>query len=237
VTTAPPSPRCVIVTGGTGALGRAVVQAFLDAGDAVVAPWIVAAERDALAAAHEDAVAAGRLVLLEADVAEAEAAARVARAAEAVGPVAVLVNGVGGFAGGRPLHEGGADALAPMLRVNLLSAATMSAAVLPGMHARRRGVVLCVASRAALDCPAGLAAYSASKAALLALVSTLQHEGDASGVRACAVVPTTIDTPANRAAMPAADFSRWTPPERIAGVLRWLASDEAASVRGAFVPV
>lgn len=233
-------PRSVIVSGGTGALGRAVVRAFLEAGDRVVAPWIVAAERDALAAAEGEAVAAGRLALVEADVADPDAAARVAKAAGELGELEVLVNGVGGFAGGAPLHESDLADLTRMFRINVLSAATLSAAALPGLHARGRGVVLCVASRAAIDCPAGLAGYNASKAALVALVKTLQHEADAAGLpglRVNAVVPTTIDTPANRAAMPGADFSRWTPPDRIAAVLRWLASDDARTVRGALVPV
>jgi len=98
-------------------------------------------------------------------------------------------------------------------------------------------VVLNVASRAAIDRPAGFAAYSASKAAVLVLTETLQREVASDGLRVNAIVPTTIDTPANRAAMPKADFSQWTPPERIAAVLLWLASDAGATVRGGFIPV
>jgi NAD(P)-dependent dehydrogenase (short-subunit alcohol dehydrogenase family) len=105
------------------------------------------------------------------------------------------------------------------------------------MIARRRGVIVMVASRAAFDRPATLAAYSASKSAVVALTETLQREVEAFGIRVGAVVPTTIDTPANRTAMPDADFSSWTPPEQIAAAIRWLAGEEARCVRGALLPV
>ena len=94
-----------------------------------------------------------------------------------------------------------------------------------------------VASQAALDCPAGLAAYSASKAAIVVLTRTLAAENADAGIRVNAVVPTTIDTPANRSAMPGADFGQWTPPAEIARVVRWLCTDEAATVSGGLIPV
>jgi NAD(P)-dependent dehydrogenase (short-subunit alcohol dehydrogenase family) len=226
--------RSVVVTGGTGALGRAVVAAFLAHGDRVVVPWIVKAERDQVAALWREEAAAGRVQLPEADVADEAGAGVVARAAP---DADVLVNGVGGFAGGTPLVETDLDVWDRLYRMNVRSAVAMSRAVLPGMLARRRGAIVCVASRAAIDRPAGLSAYSATKAAITVLVETLQREVEASGVRVNAVVPTTIDTPANRRAMPAADFSKWTPPERIAEVIAWLASDTAATVRGGLIPV
>jgi NAD(P)-dependent dehydrogenase (short-subunit alcohol dehydrogenase family) len=105
------------------------------------------------------------------------------------------------------------------------------------MRARRSGAIVCIASRAAIDRPAGLAAYSASKSGVLVLVETLQREVAADGIRVNAVVPTTIDTPANRSAMPNADFTQWTKPERIADAILWLASDAAATVRGGAIPV
>lgn len=226
--------RTALITGGSGALGRAVVARFLDAGDRVVVPWIEKVERDALAGEHAGAVGAERLVLLEADVTE-EAGARAA--AKAAGELELLIHGVGGFEGGAPVHETDLAVWDRMLRINLRSAVCMSRAALPVMLRRGRGTILTVASRAAIDRPAGLAAYAASKAALVAFTETLQREVGPSGLRVNAVVPTTIDTPANRAAMPDADFSTWTPPERIASVLFWLASEEARAVRGGFVPV
>jgi NAD(P)-dependent dehydrogenase (short-subunit alcohol dehydrogenase family) len=124
-----------------------------------------------------------------------------------------------------------------MYRINLRTAVAMTRAALPGMLARGRGVVLNLASRAALERPAGLAAYAASKEAVLVLTETLQKEVAGRGVRVNALVPTTIDTPANRAAMPKADFRLWTPPERIAAVLLFLASEAGATVRGGAIPV
>jgi len=191
-------------------------------------------ERDAIAAEEGPAVASGRLVLIEADLAEDTGARAVAAA---LPDVDVLVNGVGGFAGGAPLHETDLEVWDRMFRTNVRTAVAMSRAVLPGMLARGRGSIVNVASRAAFERPPGLAAYAASKAAVVALTESLQREVLAHGLRVNAVVPTTIDTPANRAAMPGADFSLWTPPARIADVIHWLASDASATVRGALVPV
>ena len=226
--------RTVVVSGGTGALGRAVVDAFLDAGDRVVAPWIVPAERDALASARADALREGRLALPEADVAEQAGADAVARAA---GLAEVLVNGVGGFAGGSSVSETSLEVWDLMYRMNLRSAVALTRAILPSMLARGRGVVVNVAAQAALTRPAGLAAYAAAKDGVLVLTDTLHQEVSERGLRVHAILPSSIDTPANRRAMPRADFSKWTPPSAIAGVVVWLASDAAACVRGARVPV
>jgi len=219
--------RCAVVTGGTGALGRSVVEAFLEGGDRVVVPWVVAAEAEAMPQ-HE------RLLLLEADVSGEAGALAVARAA---GAVDVLVNGVGGFAGGTPLHETGLDTWDRLYQLNVRTAVAMTSALLPGLIERGEGAVVNIASKAAEDCPATLAPYSASKAAIVALTRSLQNELVDTAVRVNAVVPTTIDTPANRAAMPDADFSTWTPTVEIARVIFWLASDAARTVRGGLVPV
>jgi NAD(P)-dependent dehydrogenase (short-subunit alcohol dehydrogenase family) len=226
--------RNVIVTGGTGALGRAVVRAFLDAGDRVVVPWIVAAERDALSEAEHDPVAAGRLVLVEADVSKGSGAERTV---ETAGPVDVLVNGVGGFAGGVPVHETELEVWDRMYRMNLRTAVAMCRAVAPGMIEHGGGVILSVASQAAPARVETLAAYCASKAGVIVLTEVLQKELGPHGIRVNAVSPSTIDTPANREAMPDADVTTWTAPAKIAAVMRWLASDEGATVRGGIVPV
>jgi NAD(P)-dependent dehydrogenase (short-subunit alcohol dehydrogenase family) len=223
-----------IVTGGTGALGRAVVETALAADRRVVVPWIVEAERDALASDCARAVETGRLELLEADVAETAGAEAVV---ERAGAAHVLVNGVGGFGGGTPNHETDLALWDRMYRMNVRTAAAMSRAVAPGMIERAGGVIVNVAARAAADAPPGIAAYAASKAAIVVLTRSLQQELGPDGVRVNAVVPTTIDTPANREAMPDADFSSWTSPARIAGVIAWLASDAGATVRGGLIPV
>ena len=224
----------VVVTGGTGALGRAALRAFLAAGDRVTAAWIVKAERDQVSDLFATEISQARLQLVEADVTEENGARELAHSA---GPTRALVNGVGGFEGGLPNHEADLEIWDRMYRINLRSAAAMSRAVLPGMLEQGSGAIVNVASQAAIDAPAGLAAYSACKAAVAVLTRSLQAEAGPRGVRVNAVVPTTIDTPANREAMPDADFAAWTPPEEIAAVMLWLTSDAATTVRGGLIPV
>jgi NAD(P)-dependent dehydrogenase (short-subunit alcohol dehydrogenase family) len=221
------SGRNVIVTGGTGGLGQAVVGAFAAAGDRVIVPWIVEAEAERVRARFPNAV------LLKADVTDEAGAAEVVKAA---GEVHVLVNGVGGFAMG-PHAETPLDVWDRLYRMNVRAAAAMARAALPGMLARKAGAIVNVAAAAALDPPADMGAYTASKAALVAFTRSLAREISAAGVRVNAVLPTTIDTPANRAAMPDANFALWTKPEQIAAAIAWLASDAASGVRGALVPL
>ncbi len=228
------APRATIITGGTGALGRANVEAFLRAGDRVIVPWIDKAERDEVADRFREAGDDGRIELVESDVTDEAAAADLARAFP---EVEVLVNGVGGFEGGSPVHETPIEVWDRLYRINVRTAVTMTHALLPGMLTRGRGSIVNVASQAALDPPAGIAAYSAAKSAVVALTRSLQNEVAGGGVRVNAVLPATIDTPANRRAMPDADFSTWTPPAEIARVILWLCSDEAAPVRGGLIPV
>ncbi|NRA01413.1 MAG: SDR family NAD(P)-dependent oxidoreductase [Myxococcales bacterium] len=224
----------VVVTGGTGALGRAVLRAFFEVGDRVTAAWLVASERDEVASLFAPELADGRLELVEADVAEAKGAAEVARVA---GPARALVNGVGGFEGGLPVHEADLEVWDRMYRINVRTAVAMSRAVLPGMFQRGHGAIINIGAQAAAAPPARLAAYSASKAAVVNLTRSLHAEAGDAGIRVNAVIPTTIDTPANRKAMPEADPSTWTPPSRVAEVIVWLASDRAATVRGGMIPV
>lgn len=221
--------RDVVVTGGTGGLGQAVVAAFLDGGDRVVVPWIERREMERVRTRFGEIP---QLVLVEADVADDGGAAAVAAQAPAL---RVLVNGVGGFAMGAHA-ETRLDVWDRLYRMNVRAAAAMTRAALPALLAAG-GAIVNVAAAAALDPPADMGAYTASKAALVAFTRSLAREVAARGVRVNAVLPTTIDTPANRAAMPDADFSLWTRPEAIAAAIHWLASDAAAAVRGALVPV
>jgi NAD(P)-dependent dehydrogenase (short-subunit alcohol dehydrogenase family) len=229
-----PHIRTVVVTGGTGALGRAVAERFLAAGDLIVIPWIAKAEREDTAQLLGRAVRSGNVTLIEADIATEEGANRVSAEAP---EVEILVNAAGGFAGGEPVYEGSLDLWDRMYRMNVRTAVAMSRALLPGMIRRKRGSIINVASQAAFARPAGIAAYSASKAALVAFTETLARELASTALRVNAVSPTTIDTPANRSSMPNADFSAWTPPRKIAEVIFWLASEESRPVRGAVLPV
>jgi len=221
--------RDVIVTGGTGGLGQAVVEAFLAGGDRVVVPWIEPREMQHMQARFGPTA---DLVLLEADVTEEAGAAAVAARAPGL---RVVVNGVGGFAMG-PHAATSLDVWDRLYRMNVRSAAAMTRAALPHLVATG-GAIVNVAAAAALDPPAEMGAYTASKAALVAFTRSLAREVGPRGVRVNAVLPSTIDTPANRAAMPDADFSLWTRPDQIAAAIHWLASDAASAVRGALVPV
>ena len=151
--------RDVIVTGGTGALGRAVVSGFLEHGARVIVPFVDKGEHDRILKDEKGALDEGRLVLLEADVAEASGAAQVVSAAD---QLEVLVNGVGGFAGGSPLAETDLDDWDRMYRLNVRTAAAMCRAAVPALRAGQGGSILCVASQAAWNRPEGLAALDAA---------------------------------------------------------------------------
>lgn len=224
----------VLVTGGTGALGRAVVAELLDSGARVVATWIVKEERDAVEA---ELGGAGALELVEADVGAPGGAAR---ALDAVGPgerLAAVACLVGGFAMGGRLHETDDRALGSMLDLNVLTVERTLRATLPRLVTGGGGAVVCVGSKAALEPFSGAAAYAVSKAAVLALVRAVDAEYAGDGVRANAILPDIMDTPANREAMPDADRSGWVPPAEIARVVRFLCGDGSQPVSGAWIPV
>jgi NAD(P)-dependent dehydrogenase (short-subunit alcohol dehydrogenase family) len=152
------------------------------------------------------------------------------------GRLDALINLVGGFATGRVV-ETDVSLWQRMLSMNLTSAFLLSQAVLASMLQRREGRIVHVAARAALEPFAGAAAYIVSKTGVIGLIRTLSSELEGSGVTVNAVLPSTIDTPANRRAMPAADRSRWARPDSIAHTLTFLASDAASQINGAFIPI
>ncbi|MFN8092084.1 MAG: SDR family oxidoreductase [Vicinamibacteria bacterium] len=223
----------VVVTGGTGGLGRAVVLLLLARGARVAVPYRRADEWKALAAeARSD-----RLFGREADLADPAAArAFVDAAAAALGGLDGLALVAGGWAGGARFEDAPADELARMLRINLDTAANVIRAALPHLLAGG-GSVVAVGSRGAQAGGAGMAGYAVAKEALHALVRVLAAENQDRGVRFNAVLPGTIDTGANRAAMPGADRQRWTPPEAVARAIAHLLSPGSAPVTGALVPV
>jgi NAD(P)-dependent dehydrogenase (short-subunit alcohol dehydrogenase family) len=222
----------VIVTGGTGGLGAAVTEAFLDDGWRVVVPWVVDAEL-ARVSPHE------RLELVQADLFDPHAAASVAVAAAARpdAPLLALVNLVGGFAIGGLVHETPIDEFERLLTLNLRPTYLMTQAVLPHLLAAGGGAVVCVGSRAAASPFPGAAGYATAKAAVVAFAQAVAVEYRQHRIRCNAVLPSVIDTPANRAAQPDADHSRWVPPAEIAEVIRFLASPASAPTSGAAIPV
>lgn|SRR5512143_745863 len=230
------SGQVVLVAGGTGGLGRAVSLAFLEEGAAVIVTYRNADELAALKASA--GVSSARLDGHQVDVTNEQAVKGLLEAVRARhGRLDVLVNAVGGYAGGTPLWEQDARLLDRMLDLNLRSGYTLLFAAVPLMLSQGHGAIVNVASTAALDHGAGNAAYAASKAAAVALVDSLAEDLKGTAVRANSILPSIIDTEANRKAMPKADFSKWPKPEDIARVILFLASDDAKLVRGAAIRV
>jgi NAD(P)-dependent dehydrogenase (short-subunit alcohol dehydrogenase family) len=222
------SDRTVLVTGGTGGLGAAVTGAFLEEGWRVVVPWIAERELERVTE-HE------RLELVQADLFDPDA---VAGAVGAAGPsLRALVNLVGGFAIHDRIHETPVETFEEQLRLNLRPTYLACSAALPAMLAAGSGSIVCVSSRAARRPFSGAAGYVVAKAAVLALVDALDAEYRKDGVRINAVLPSVIDTPANRSSMPDADFDTWVRPDQIAHVIRFLCSDDASVTSGAHIPV
>ena len=230
------SGSVALVAGGTGGLGRAVSLALLEEGATVVATYRRSEEIDRL---RSDAARdASRLEGIEVDAAD-EPAVRmlIGGIRDRHGRLDILVNAVGGYRGGAKLWDEDSDSLDAMLRLNLRSCYVLSRAAAPLMVEQGRGVIVHVVSRAALDHGAGQASYAASKAAALALTDSLAADLKGTGVRANAVLPSIIDTEANRRAMPKADFAKWPKPEEIARVILFLCTDASRVIHGAAIPV
>jgi len=228
--------KVAIVAGGTGGLGRAVSLAFLGEGAKVATPYWVEEEWASLQTAA--AGNAGSLTGQRVDVTDVAAVQRfVEQAVAQHGGVDVLVNTVGGYAGGVNLWDMDVAVLEKMVALNLRSGYALACAVAPVMLRRKRGAMVNIAAKAAWDHAAGASAYAASKAAALALMDSLAADLKGTGVRVNSVLPSIIDTEANRKAMPGANFAKWPKPEEIARVILFLCSDDAKVVHGAAVPV
>lgn len=220
----------VIVTGGTGGLGTAVVQRLVSDGWEVVVPGRDEAAPGALPeGAH----------YVHADLFEPDAVAAVVEAATgaARAPLRGLVNLVGGFAMGGRVHETPLDDFDAQMRLNLRPTYLMTQAVLPHLLQAGGGSIVCAGSRAAVAPFRGASGYVTAKAAVTAFAQAVAAEYRADGIRCNVILPSVIDTPANRASMPNADHERWVAPSAIAGVVAHLLSDDSAPVSGTAIPV
>jgi NAD(P)-dependent dehydrogenase (short-subunit alcohol dehydrogenase family) len=228
--------RVALITGGTGGLGRAVTLHFLREGARCAVPYRSPVERDELS--QEAAPYGDRLFCFRADLLRAEELdALVAAVLERFGGIEILLNLAGAFTGGTTVAETDPAAFDRMLDLNLRSVFLVSRAVIPHLVRRGGGKILSVAARAALQGSAGLGAYAASKAGVITLTQSMADELRDANVQVNCILPSIIDTPANRRAMPNADPSRWVDPAEIARVLAFLASDESRVISGAAVPV
>jgi NAD(P)-dependent dehydrogenase (short-subunit alcohol dehydrogenase family) len=230
------SGKVVLVAGGTGGLGHAVSLAFLEHGARVAVSW--RHENEFLALKTAAAEHASRLAGFQVNVTDTrETLDLVHQILSRWNRLDVLVNTVGGYAGGAPLWKLQPEVFERMLDLNLRASYVLAKSAAPSMIARKSGVILNIASKAAWDHAAGASAYAASKAAAVALMDSLAADLVGSGVRVNSILPSIIDTEANRKAMPRADFSKWPKPDAIAQVVLFLASDEARVIHGASIPV
>lgn len=225
-----------LVAGGTGGLGRAVSLAFLRAGTRVHVTYRKPEELEELkrlAGADVSRLEAHNVDVLD----EISARGLVDSIVTRDGRLDILVNTVGGYAGGIELWKLENEVFEQMMAVNLRAGYTLAQAAVPAMLKRGGGAIVNVASKAAVDHAAGASAYAASKAASVALFDCLAADLKGSGVRVNSILPSIIDTEVNRKAMPAAEFRNWPKPEEIARVILFLCSEDARVVHGAAIPV
>ena len=220
----------VLVAGGTGALGSAVTRELADAGYDCTVTWVVERELERTREELGDAVEFVRADLVDPAGGAEEAVA-------AVPDLEAVVNLVGGYASTGRVHETSPDDFDRLLRLNLAPAFNLARFAMPRLVERGGGAFVAVSARAALRPFGGAAAYVTAKAAVLAFVQALDADYRAQGVRANAILPSVIDTPANRRDQPDADHSKWVPPAEIAKVVRFLVSDDSGVTSGAAIPV
>jgi NAD(P)-dependent dehydrogenase (short-subunit alcohol dehydrogenase family) len=225
-----------VVTGGTGALGRAVTRRFLRDGLAVAVPWLVREEEESLVS-QVGADERPRLLTAECDVTDPAAMADFVRnVVRRFAEINVLVTAAGGFAAGG-LTQTDLAAWNRMLMLNLTSTFVAARAAVPWIRSARYGRIVTVASRAVVPPGPGVLAYTVSKAGVITLTQALAAELKADRITVNAVLPSTMDTPANRAAMPGADPTAWTPVDSVADTIAFLARPESAHVTGALITI
>jgi NAD(P)-dependent dehydrogenase (short-subunit alcohol dehydrogenase family) len=228
--------RVVIVTGAAGNLGSAVARAFLSAAARLV---LVDRAADRLPRLFPElAGSRDHFLATSVDLTDAEAVGgMVAEALERFGRLDVLVNTAGGYRGGTAAHETPLETWDFLMNLNARTLLITSQAVIPHMLEQGGGRIVNVAARAGLKGGARTSAYGAAKSAVIRLTESMATELKRENINVNCVLPSTIDTPQNREAMPKADFGRWVTPEAIADVILFLASDAARAVQGAAIPV
>jgi len=221
--------KVVVVTGANGGLGSYVTRAFLDAGATVAGTSKTVQQSD---------FAQPGFLAIPADVATQKgASALIDQVMGKFGKLQVLVHTVGGFVGGHPVADTDDATMQKMMDMNFNSLFQIARAATPALRASGDGRLVAIGSRAAVDPGPGVGAYSASKAAMVSLIRTIAAENRDAGLRANVILPGTIDTAANRKAMPNSDFTKWVRPAAIASLILWLAGDAGKDMNGASIPI
>ena len=221
--------KSCLVTGAAGNLGRAVASAFAAEGASLI---LMDLHEEHLRSVYGSEDKSRRFA--PADLRDAQS---VARALPAGTRIDILCNIAGGFRMGQPVHETSDDTWDLMLGLNARSVLNCARAVVPGMLAAGGGKIINIGAIAALSGKANMAAYIASKSAVIRITESMAAELREKGINVNCILPSTIDTPQNRKDMPKADPRRWVAPEALADVVLFLASDAARAIHGASIPV
>jgi NAD(P)-dependent dehydrogenase (short-subunit alcohol dehydrogenase family) len=226
------SGKVVLITGGTGALGRAVAQTFGTSNATTVVTYIIEEER-------EDVKSKIKTIaeLVKADITKEDQAKKlVSHVIKTYDRIDVLVNVVGGYLGSKTVAELDETEWDKMMSMNLKSAFLISKHVIPLMVAAKHGKIVHISSRTGLKSDGYDSAYSASKSGLIRLVESISEEVKEHNINVNCILPSIIDTEANRNAMPNSDFSKWVKTEDLANLVLFLCSDEAKVINGAAIP-
>jgi NAD(P)-dependent dehydrogenase (short-subunit alcohol dehydrogenase family) len=226
------SGKVVLITGGTGALGRTVAQTFGTSNATTVVTYIIEEER-------EDVKSKIKTIaeLVKADITKEDQAKKlVSHVIKTYDRIDVLVNVVGGYLGSKTVAELDETEWDKMMSMNLKSAFLISKHVIPLMVAAKHGKKVHISSRTGLKSDGYDSAYSASKSGLIRLVESISEEVKEHNINVNCILPSIIDTEANRNAMPNSDFSKWVKTEDLANLVLFLCSDEAKVINGAAIP-
>lgn len=227
--------KVVLVTGAAGNLGSAVARYFDDLG----AKLALADRKKELFERAFGAAIPENWLLCEADITDKESvAAMVAEVTGKFGRIDVLINIAGGYRGGNPIYQTDEEMWDFMMNLNARSVFLVSGAVAKVMVEQGTGGrIISIGAKPGLEGTKNHTAYSASKAAVLRLTESMAKELKPHGINVNSVIPSTLDTPQNREAMPDTDFKKWVAPASLAGVLAFLASEASRDISGAHLPV
>ena len=227
------SNKVVLITGGTGALGKTLTQRFISSGATTIATYLK--DENIETNKGQNAINAQ---FIKADVTREEQVVRLISAiVERFGHIDILVNSVGGYLGGKSVTDLEEHEWDLMMNLNLKSAFLISKHVIPVMKSSGRGgKIVHISSKTGLKSEGHDSAYAASKSGLIRLVESISQEIKELGINVNCILPSVIDTEANRRAMPKADFSRWVKTDDLTNVVFFLCSQEAKVITGAAIP-